>query len=81
MAKRMTIRRGRLIGAAMLLAGLAGAQERPIALKVATAYDGKGHTLRNTTIVVEGSKILRMGGAVPANALVYDLSGLTVTPG
>ena len=65
----------------MLLAGLAGAQERPIALKVATAYDGKGQTLRNTTIVVEGSKILRMGGAVPANALVYDLSGLTVTPG
>jgi len=77
----MTIRLARLMGAAMLLAGLAGAEERPIALKVSTAYDGKGQTLRNTTIVVEGSKILRMGGAVPANALVYDLSGLTVTPG
>ena len=57
------------------------AQDRPIALKVATAYDGKGKTLRNTTIVVEGSKIQRIGGAVPANAIMYDLSALTVSPG
>jgi imidazolonepropionase-like amidohydrolase len=57
------------------------AQDRPIVLKVSTAYDGKGKTIRNTTIVVEGSKILRIGGATPTDAAVYDLTALTVTPG
>lgn len=70
-----------ILSAAILLPSLAVAQDRPIALKVATAYDGKGKTLHNTTIVVEGSKILRIGGAVPANAMVYDLTALTVSPG
>ncbi len=46
------------------------AQDRPIVLKVGTAYDGKGKTIHNTTIVVEGSKILRIGGAVPPDAAV-----------
>ncbi len=59
----------------------APAQEHPIALKVAVAYDGRGGTIRNTTIVVQGSKILRIGGAAPAGAATYDLTGLTVTPG
>jgi imidazolonepropionase-like amidohydrolase len=57
------------------------AQDRPIVLKVGTAYDGKGKTIRNTTIVVEGSKISRIGGAVPSDAAVYDLTALTVSPG
>ena len=70
-----------ILAAAVFLPALAVAQERPIAIKVATAYDGKGQTLHNTTIVVEGSKILRIGGAVPANAIVYDLTALTVSPG
>jgi imidazolonepropionase-like amidohydrolase len=60
---------------------LVSAQEHPIALKVAVAYDGKGGTIRNTTILVQDSKILRIGGAVPAGAPVYDLTRLTVTPG
>jgi imidazolonepropionase-like amidohydrolase len=60
---------------------LAWAQDKPIVLKVALAYDGKGGTVRNTTIVVEGGKILRIGGAVPKGAATYDLTGLTVTPG
>ena len=57
------------------------AQERPIALKTSTLYDGKGKALHNQVVVVEGSKIARIGGAAPANAIVYDLSALTVTPG
>jgi len=69
------------LGAAILLPAMVVAQDRPIALKVSTAYDGKGRTLHNTTIVIEGSKILRVGGTVPANAIVYDLAALTVTPG
>jgi len=60
---------------------LAAAQEHPIVLKVGVAYDGKGATIRNSTIVVEGGKIVRIGGAVPQGAATYDLTGLTVTPG
>jgi len=57
------------------------AQERPIVLKTSTLVDGRGKTLKNTIIVVEGSKIARVGGAAPANAIVYDLRGFTVSPG
>jgi imidazolonepropionase-like amidohydrolase len=60
---------------------LTAQQPRPIVLKAATIIDGTGKVLRNTTIVVEGSKIARIGGAVPANALIYDLTGLTISPG
>lgn len=70
--------------AAIILATMASvlvAQERPVVLKVSTAYDGKGKTFHNTTIVVQGSKIVRMGGAAPAGAVTYDLTALTVTPG
>ena len=38
------------------------AQERPVVLKTSTLYDGKGRTLRDTIVVVEGSKITRLGG-------------------
>src|SRR5215469_628963 len=57
------------------------AQERPIVLKTSTLYDGNGKTLHNTIVVVEGSKIARLGGTVPGNAITYDLATLTVTPG
>jgi imidazolonepropionase-like amidohydrolase len=57
------------------------AQERPVVLKASTLYDGKGKTLHNIIVVVQGSKIARIGGAVPANAITYDLNALTVTPG
>ena len=67
--------------AALLVAPAVLAQEHPIVLKVGTAIDGKGKTLRNTTIVVEGSKIARIGGAVPPGAVTYDLTSLTVSPG
>ena len=63
-------------GAAMLVA-----QDRPIALKTSTLFDGKGKTLHNTVIVVEGSKIARVGGTAPANAISYDLTAFTVSPG
>lgn len=69
------------MGAVALLPCALLAQEHPIVLKVRTAYDGRGHTLRNTTIVIEGSKIARLGGTPPAGAVTYDLTALTVTPG
>jgi imidazolonepropionase-like amidohydrolase len=65
----------------LLAAAALSAQQRPIVLKASTVLDGKGKTLHNTIIVVEGSKIVRIGGAAPANAIVYDLGAFTVTPG
>ncbi len=57
------------------------AQDSPIVLKTSTLLDGKGKTLRNTIVVIEGSKIARVGGTAPAGAIVYDLSAFTTTPG
>ena len=41
--------------------------------------DGKGHVLRNTRIVIEGSKIVAIDPK--AGPVDYDLRGLTVMPG
>jgi len=70
-----------ILGALLVLSLPAVAQERPIVLKVGTALDGKGRIIRNTIIVVHGSKIASIGGAAPSNAITYDLTGLTVSPG
>lgn len=67
-----------LLGAA---AAFLAAQDRPIVLKTSTLFDGKGKTLRNTIVVVEGAKITRVGGAAPSGAITYDLTALTVSPG
>ena len=81
MTTKQLERKTYLAAAVCLFAGLAVAQERPIVLKIGTAYDGRGKTLHNTTIVVQGDKILRIGGGAPAGAVTYDLSALTVSPG
>jgi imidazolonepropionase-like amidohydrolase len=62
-------------------AAVLAAQNRPIVLKTSTLFDGKGKTLRNTIVVVEGSKITRVGGTAPPGAIIYDLAALTVSPG
>ena len=76
----LTLRR-LLIIAIVFLPSLTAAQTRPIVLKASTILDGKGHTLTNTIIVIEGTKIARIGGAAPSGAITYDLASLTVTPG
>ena len=50
-----------------------------IVIAVSTMLDGKGRVLRNTRIVVEGSKIVRIDPK--AGPVTYDLRGLTVLPG
>ncbi|HLW75966.1 MAG TPA: amidohydrolase family protein [Bryobacteraceae bacterium] len=60
---------------------LAAAQNRPIVLKTAIAYDGRGGTLHNQIVVIQGSKIQRIGGAIPPGAVVYDLTAFFITPG
>jgi imidazolonepropionase-like amidohydrolase len=70
------------LGVALLFnSGFPRAQTRPIVLKTSTILDGKGRTLLNSTVVIEGGKIASIDGTVPAGAATYDLTGLTVTPG
>lgn len=54
------------------------AQKR-IVIAAGAVFDGRGHVLRNTRIVVEGSKIVAIDAkAAPVD---YDLRALTVLPG
>jgi len=54
-------------------------QEPSVTLRADTVLDGRGQILRDTCIVVQGSKIARVG---PCSGRVdYDLRGLTVLPG
>lgn len=54
---------------------------QPIVLKTSTLLDGRGKTLHNQIIIIEGGKIARVGGSAPAGAVTYDLTQFTVTPG
>ena len=72
------------VAAVVLVAALAApaaaiAQDRPIVIRADTVLDGKGGTLTNTSIIVQGSKIARIDPS--AQGVTYDLRGLTVMPG
>ncbi|HKC66357.1 MAG TPA: amidohydrolase family protein, partial [Pyrinomonadaceae bacterium] len=54
-------------------------QNQRIVIAANTVLDGKGHVLRNTRIVIEGSKIVSIDPK--AGPVTYDLRGLTVLPG
>jgi imidazolonepropionase-like amidohydrolase len=60
-----------------LWATLACAQ--PVVLKTSTVLDGKGHVLKNKSIVIEDGRIVRISEA--PQKTTYDLSGFTVMPG
>jgi imidazolonepropionase-like amidohydrolase len=64
--------------AALLITG-ALAQDQPILLRVGTLLDGKGGVQHNTTVVVEGGKLLKIDRS--ARGVTFDLTGLTVMPG
>jgi len=53
--------------------------QKRIVIAASTLLDGKGHVLRNTRIVIEGSKIVSIDPK--AEPVDYDLRGLTVLPG
>jgi imidazolonepropionase-like amidohydrolase len=54
-------------------------RSKQIVIAASAVFDGKGRVLRDTRIVIEGSKIVRIDpGAGPVD---YDLRGLTVLPG
>ncbi len=63
--------------ALFLIAGVSVAQE--ITVRAGTVIDGKGNTLHNTTIVIQGSKIVRIDPTI--KKALYDFPTLTVMPG
>lgn len=82
------MRRAKIL--ACLLVAVAGAvaqqpsaqtptQNKRIVIAASVVFDGKGRVLRNTRIVVEGSRIVAIDPK--AGPVDYDLRGLTVMPG
>jgi imidazolonepropionase-like amidohydrolase len=63
----------------LLLCVPLAAQERPVVISASTLLDGRGKILRNTRIVVQHGKIVRVDPK--AEPVAYDLRGLTVLPG
>jgi imidazolonepropionase-like amidohydrolase len=55
------------------------AKVKRIVIASSSVFDGKGHVLLNTHIVIEGSKIVAIDPK--AGPVDYDLRGLTVMPG
>ena len=54
-------------------------EKKRIVIAAKTLLDGRGHVLRDSRIVVEGSKIVALDPK--ASPIDYDLGGLTVMPG
>ena len=54
-------------------------QSPTISIRAGTVLDGRGGVVRNTVIVVTGSRIVRLDSSVTGPT--YDLSGLTLMPG
>lgn len=66
-----------IVSLAVAFSAPLGAQQ--ITIRAGTLLDGKGGQVRNTTIVIEGSRIMKIDSSIK-NA-TYDLSKLTVMPG
>ena len=84
-ARRVALRCGPAVALAVLAWAPPAASE-PIILSTGTLLDGRGATLRNARIVVEGSRIVEVSAgagrsAPPPGARAYDLRRLTVLPG
>ena len=58
----------------------AGAQPDPVTVRASSAFDGRGRSVPDATVVVHGGKIVSVesGRSRPAT---YDLRGLTLLPG
>jgi imidazolonepropionase-like amidohydrolase len=65
----------------LIFSQIAHGQTAPkrVVIAVSTLLDGRGHVIKDTRVVIEGSKIVAIDAkAAPVN---YDLRGLTVMPG
>jgi imidazolonepropionase-like amidohydrolase len=76
---------GNLLFFVLLLATLAVAQQRPVALKGGKLLTITHGTINNGVLVMENGKITAVGASnstkVPAGAQIIDLTGMTVYPG
>jgi imidazolonepropionase-like amidohydrolase len=63
-----------------VLVAIPFAQAPSITIRGAAAFDGKGRTIPNATIVVRDGKIVSVDSTV-AGTPTYDLRGLTILPG
>ena len=63
----------------LALIGIAQAQPNRTVIQVGTLLDGRGGVIKNTRIVVEGTKIVRLDPK--AKPVDFDLSRFTVLPG
>lgn len=71
-----------LITAVFSVASTVGGQTAPLSIHSDRAIDGRGHMLRNVTIVVEGGRIARVDvGRVQRRRSDYELGTLTLLPG
>ncbi len=75
----MSIRSLLVVCGALSLSSMALSQSFPITIRAGTVLDGKGGVLRNATVVVEGSKIQKVGAA--SGPATYDFPNLTILPG
>lgn len=67
---------------ALWLTVTAMAQEQPVALKAARMFDGVSDRLTVPgLVVVQGGRILQIGGTPPASAQLIDLGDATLIPG
>jgi imidazolonepropionase-like amidohydrolase len=68
--------------AVLSLAAAATAHAKPTALKAARMFDGKGdRVVTPGLVVVDGNKIVAVGGSPPAGAEVIDIGDATLLPG
>ena len=58
---------------------LAVGQAPTVTIRAGTVLDGRGGVMRNTTLVIAGSRIVRVDPTV--TTAMYDLHTLTVMPG
>jgi imidazolonepropionase-like amidohydrolase len=69
-----------LVLAGLLAAPALGAQDSAIVIRAGRLLDGRGGTVRNATIVVQGGTI-RRAGTGSSGPVTYDLSRYTLLPG
>lgn len=64
---------------ALIVPALGVAQAPTVTIRAGTVLDGRGGVVRNTTIVVSGSRVARLDPAL--TTATYDLRTLTIMPG
>ena len=70
------------VAATFATAAQSAQDTQPVVLKAAYLFDSKtGQLTQGGAVVVEGDKIVAVGGSAPANAKVIDLGDATLLPG